>query len=98
MQHQWHIQQIIQSNTEEEEGKGKGKEEKGREAVLYGGTEIEEEQVGVGLQLALVGYSFAPYIGVISASISESIWARGSAIISSFNGFIQAPISVIFTV
>ena len=83
MQHQRHIQRIIQSNTEEEEGKGK--EEKGREAVLYGVPQIEREQVGVGLAIILFGYLFAGYIGVISASISILVWILGNAIVSTFN-------------
>ena len=73
------------------------KKKKKRESVLYGGTEIEREQVGVELEIILFGYLFGRRVGTISASISELIWTRGSAIISSFNGFIQAPISVIFT-
>ena len=60
----------------------KGKEEI---VVSYGGTEIEEVQVGVGLQLVLFGCLFAAHIGAFSASIGESIWARGITIISISN-------------
>ena len=73
-------------------------EEKGREAVLCGAPQIEREQVGVGLQLILFGYLFGRRIGTISASISELIWVRGSAIVSTFNGVTQAPSGAIFTV
>ena len=57
----------------ETEREGVGKEKRSREVVLYGAPALEGEQVGVGLEIILFGYLFAPQIGVISASINESI-------------------------
>ena len=76
-----------------------GKEERATEteAVLYGAREIEGEQVGIGLEIILFDYLFAPHVGAISASISELIWALASAIVSTFNGFIQAPSGAILS-